>query len=241
MTRSVDCRAWNPRGTRTIANIQLSRQGALHSDVGGAAMGNKGRASRKEPSFATEAPKVPPLHRATSTRTHGYARMSIRTLPLATTTAAAAASAASACTAATTAATAALATTSIAAARAAVAGRGSVTAASRRPATTAALAQVGRSGRDMDVGDNADNRDEDEQRSVGRLERNCRTDNRCACDQELLARRTELCRLARRPDVRRLRLAEGSLVAFNRLLVLALELAALDRAAGARLVVQLQP
>src|SRR5262245_59299032 len=128
----------------------------------------------------------------------------------------------------------------MAAARAAEAGRSSVTAASSRPAATAAHARVG-SGRDMAVGDDADNRDDDEQRKAGRPERNCRTHTRCARDQELLATRAELCRLAYRPDVRRRRLAEGSLVAFNSLLVLALELAALDSAASARLMVQLQP
>src|SRR5262249_8346884 len=53
---------------------------------------------------------------------------------------------------------------STAAARATEAGRRSVTAASSRPAATAAHARVGRSVRDMAVGEDADNRDDDKQR-----------------------------------------------------------------------------
>src|SRR5262245_21222713 len=94
-----------------------------------------------------------------------------------------------AATAATAAATAATAATT--AARAAGAGRGSVTAASRRAAATAGLGRVERSARDIAVGDDTENRDVHEQGNVGRLECDCYADNRSACDQELLAKRTE--------------------------------------------------
>jgi hypothetical protein len=69
-----------------------------------------------------------------------------------------------------------------------------VTAASRRAAASAALGWVERSGRDVigDDTDNRDERDEDELGNVGRLECNCHTNNRSACDQKPLAKRTEL-------------------------------------------------
>ena len=178
------------------------------------------------------------------TCTHGDARMSVcGTLRLGTSSTAATSTAATTPAAITACATAA-ATASMAATRATGGGHGSVTAASRRTATSAAPVRVRRSGRGMpdeDTENRGGDEQGDEQGKVGHLECNCLTDKRSACDQELLAKRIELGRPAHRPDIRRRGLTEGRLVAFDRLLVLALELVALDDTAGARFVVELQP